>query len=174
MSANPTQKHLSRASNEHLRAARAALTVSATPGNRSGARTALKSTGASGASPRSAAYLAHVATECAIKLRMLKLHNRARTEEMRKVLKENDFDLLFRSKHGHDLRRLSEHASLKRLLTAENSQALLENKAWKRMTSEDRPFDLRYGTASASHEEAKAEVDLASAIVIAIQREIGG
>lgn len=142
MSVDPSVEQLRRAARDHLAAATQAL-------------------GESGGIPGSAAYLGHVATECNLKVRLLRWYRKPRVGAMQTALGDELFSLLFHSKDGHNLAVLAEHAGLQRLLEAERRTELLRGKVWSRMSHGDRPYSLRYGTERLARGAAGEELDVA-------------
>ena len=122
-----------------------------------------------GGEPRSAAYLAHVAAECAIKRRILASHRKTRAKDVEKALGDN-FRAVFASKDGHDLRLLANHASLRGLLEVEKQTSLLDGDTWKRMIQPARPYSLRYGTETLGAQQAKGELALVEALAQVLLR----
>ena len=116
-----------------------------------------------GGEPKSAAYLAHVATECALKRRILAMYGKTRTRDVAEALGVR-FRKIFASTEGHALEKLAEHAALRRLLEAETKVDLLASPAWKRMTKDRRPYSLRYATEGLSRAEAEGERTIAEAL----------
>jgi hypothetical protein len=152
MTVDPTRDQFDASARMHLRAANAAANHD-------------------GGQPRSAAYLAHVAAECAIKRRILANHGKTRTRDMETALGDN-FKKIFASKDGHDLGFLSSRASLRRLLEAEKQTTLLDSKIWARMVKPGRPYSLRYGTETLGAEEAKSELALVEALAKVLLRRV--
>jgi hypothetical protein len=106
--------------------------------------------------PGSAAYLAHVALECAIKARILCRGNCYDTEDLKKK-QPKVFQALFASKQGHDLEMLAAKIRLEEVLKTEG-QAWRDDLCWRRMSSPDRPYTLRYGAERIREAEAREDV----------------
>lgn len=118
----------------------------------------------------SAAYLAHVSVECAIKARLLSRGGFACAEDLEKK-QPQIYSTLFRSKSGHDLQKLADHLGIKRFLES-NGKTWLDDDCWKRMVSPARPYSLRYGieriTLGAAEEEIKRATELVAVLTDAI------
>ncbi|MCG8556719.1 MAG: hypothetical protein MJD61_15745 [Proteobacteria bacterium] len=106
--------------------------------------------------PASAAYLAHVALECAIKARLLYRAGCADGEDLKKK-QPKVYDALFRRRQGHELARLAEEVRLSKLMKVEGKQ-WVDDDCWKRLTTSERPYSLRYGAENIGASAAGAEV----------------
>lgn len=122
-----------------------------------------------GPHPGPAAYLIHVALECAMKLRILVSQRVERTDELRnsRGMDKTTFDGLFSGRSGHDLHHLAKVARLRSLLVAKDREQLLESKAWRGMAG-DRPYSLRYGTEDITDSESEDHLKLAKEITLLI------
>ncbi len=107
--------------------------------------------------PGPAAYLAHVALECAFKLRILRKNGAHKTDDLKRLLHTTAFNDLFTGAKGHDLHHLARTASTARFLEAQGESALLKKPEWQRMAG-DHPYALRYGIERLSLAEAKRQV----------------
>jgi HEPN domain-containing protein len=110
--------------------------------------------------PTSAAYLAHVALECALKARLLYRGGFASAEELKKK-HPRVHAKLFHSARGHDIPELAGELRLESFV-ALNGKTLANDACWKRLCSSERPYALRYGAQQLREEEATEEVDRAS------------
>lgn len=106
--------------------------------------------------PTSAAYLASVALECSIKARLL-FRGGFQSDDALKEKQPSVHKALFKSKEGHDLGKLASELRLVNLLGADG-RTWQEDKVWKRMSSPERPYSLRYGGEHLTAEDAEAEV----------------
>lgn len=120
--------------------------------------------------PQLACYLLHISLECAFKLLLLHRWRAADLEGLRRVLPPDDFKRLFETRRGHDLRSLAEYVSLERFLVARDHRRLAPD-IWKRITHDDRPYSLRYGTEAVSRKEADEELALVEPLVSLIVEE---
>ncbi|MBI4859847.1 MAG: hypothetical protein HY815_06230 [Candidatus Riflebacteria bacterium] len=142
-----------RASRSHLGVAEQALTR--TPGR------SLRRRPADG--PFTAAYLVHVALECALKARILFRSGCQDTDH----LKRKDvgaYNALFRSREGHKLLALADHLRLSNLMTGDGGE-WVEDACWKSMIFEERPYSLRYGAQTVKRDKAMEELRRAKKIV---------
>jgi hypothetical protein len=92
----------------------------------------------------SASYLVHVALECALKARILEKGGCDSVEELTKK-HPKVYGPLFTTKQGHDLDKLAKDLGVDRLL-ATLGKGWREDECWKRLSSSNRPYSLRYGT----------------------------
>jgi len=120
--------------------------------------------GSSAGQPQLACYLLHVALECLLKVRIMRIRGTVTLEALRKAIREEDFDRLFSGREGHRLDLLAENASLKRVLTSNRAQNLLDGPTWARMCSGLRPYSLRYGVERASRQMAEQELTLGESL----------
>jgi len=132
-------------------------------------RGALAASKHNGGEPRVSSYLAHIAVECAIKYRILRNLGRTRTADVASLLGDR-FRSIFSSRDGHDLTKLSQHASLQRLLDADNKANLLDSDDWKRMIHADRPYSLRYGTEAIATQTSNSEIVLVTSLLETLLR----
>lgn len=109
--------------------------------------------------PGPAVYLAHVALECAFKLRILRHYRTRHTSGLRRILPEQSFSELFAGAKGHDLHHLARTASIARYLIALGEPDLLKQPEWQAMGG-GRPYSLRYGIERVSAAEVKRQVEL--------------
>jgi hypothetical protein len=123
------------------------------------------------ARPVVAAYLAHVGLECLLKAWLLFKNKATSTYHLRTRIPEADADELFSAK-GHSLRLLAEKVSLRRHLEANGNPTLLDSSAWKRLASDRRPYDARYGAAVTSRAQAAEEVAVAVDLLRSIEEVI--
>ena len=107
--------------------------------------------------PGPAVYLAHVALECALKLRILRKNKAHHTDDLKRLLPGSTFDGLFTGSRGHALHHLARTASVAQFLEAQGKSALLKKREWQRMAGE-RPYSLRYGIERVTLAEAKSQV----------------
>lgn len=121
--------------------------------------------------PSSAAYLAQVALECAMKARLLFRGNFPSAERL-SLKHPKVYEELFRSRKGHDVNRLATELRLKGLLETQGSP-LANDACWNRVCSSERPYSLRYGAEHLSSVEAREDVDRASSVVEALFAGIG-
>lgn len=117
--------------------------------------------------PGPAAYLAHVALECALKLRILRNNNARHADELREKLPERSFNELFTGAKGHDLHHLAGTASIKRCLAANGEADLLKRPEWQAMGGA-RPYSLRYGIERVSTSDAQRQVRFADRLAALI------
>lgn len=115
------------------------------------------------AKPHSAAYLAHVAVECALKALLLSRNGCASKEEL-ELKHPKAHAALFHGKSGHDLKRLAEHLRLGRFMGL-SEKAWSEDDCWKRIVNDDRPYSLRYGAEEVSAEAVEEELERVKAVV---------
>lgn len=122
--------------------------------------------------PGSAAYLAHVALECAIKALILYRAGCANIGDLKRK-SPKIYDQLFRTKHGHDLVRLAQEVRLSKFVGT-YGKAWADDTCWKRMTGNDRPYGLRYGSERIGTDAAKEDVsrarDLSGVLLAGIGR----
>jgi hypothetical protein len=120
--------------------------------------------------PTPAVYLSHVALECALKRRILIINKAAHVNDLKRYLRQDDFDKLFSGTTGHNLQRLEGTAGLRRYLTALGDEHILAHRAWRNMGRE-RPYSLRYGFETVALHNAKDEVQFAGRLVDLILQE---
>ena len=120
--------------------------------------------------PVPAAYLAHVALECALKYRILVRNKAKHIEELRRRLPRSVFDGLFSGISGHDLHHLERTAGLARFLTAIGSESLLDREEWRLMGG-DRPYSLRYGCEKVPVSHASRQVEFAGQLASLILQD---
>jgi hypothetical protein len=120
--------------------------------------------------PTPAVYLAHVALECALKLRIL-IQNRAkRLIELKRLLRDKEFEALFSGTTGHNLHHLEQTAGLRRYLAARDHESLLTKTEWHSMGGQ-RPYSLRYGTETITATIARGQVQFAAELADLILQE---
>jgi hypothetical protein len=118
---------------------------------------ALERNDASDLNPSSAAYLAHVGLECALKARLLWRGGVESAEDLEEKHPQVHA-ALFRGRQGHNLGALAKELRLQRLLATEG-KPWKDDSCWKRISHSDRPYALRYGTESMERDVAKEELD---------------
>ena len=116
--------------------------------------------------PMSVAYLAHVAIECALKVRLLYRSGCASKEELA-AKQPSIHRAMFQGKQGHDLQLVATQVRLRAAMVSEG-KAWKEDDCWKRMASLNRPYSLRYGFEALTKLEAEQELARAEEIVSAI------
>lgn len=120
----------------------------------------------------SAAYLAHVALECAMKARLLYRDGCDSVKDLARK-SPNVSHLLFKTSKGHDLTILSEKLALSRVVKLDG-KTFANDACWKRLCSEARPYSLRYGTEEISEKDAREDVsrsrELTDVLLSGIQR----
>lgn len=121
--------------------------------------------GAAAGKPQAAAYVLHVAVECALKVRLLSSNRQRSLAGLRTVMRDEAFSTLFFGKSGHDLSELARIVALERLLRAARNHQLLRRAAWRRMSASDRPYSLRYGVERIARDQALEELEVARAII---------
>jgi hypothetical protein len=107
-------------------------------------------------SPNSAAYLGHVALECAFKARLLWRFNVPSAEDLRRN-QPGVYDKLFRGRTGHDLGALAAELRLPNLLATEG-KPWKDDSCWKNISHSDRAYTLRYGAGSMDHDVVQEEI----------------
>ncbi|MBK7539707.1 MAG: hypothetical protein IPI49_31025 [Myxococcales bacterium] len=134
----------------------------ASHGHLAGAKAILEDNGTStrgslpAKSSSSAAYLAGVALECSIKAKLLARGAYESTEALKRKL-PLVHKALFKSKDGHDLGKLARELRLMDVIRA-NGKNWEEDNVWKRMSSPERPYSLRYGSEHLTAKDAESEV----------------
>ncbi|MBI2893934.1 MAG: hypothetical protein HYY06_10310 [Deltaproteobacteria bacterium] len=113
--------------------------------------------------PGSAAYLAHVALECALKARLLSRDGYASAEALAEK-QPRVHAALFRSTQGHDLAALAGYLRLNAFVETQG-KPWLDDDCWKRMASSQRPYSLRYGAEPVAQASTQEEINRASALV---------
>ncbi len=112
--------------------------------------------------PCSAAYLAHVSLECAIKARLLSRGGYVSVEALAEKAPQVHAEL-FRGARGHDLNVLGSHLRIKGFVET-CGKPWSDDACWKRMTASGRPYSLRYGTEPLATLAAEEEVQRASVL----------
>jgi hypothetical protein len=107
-------------------------------------------------SANSAAYLGHVALECAFKARLLWRYNVASAEDLKRKLRDVH-ETLFRGRSGHDLGALAKELRLPKLLATEG-KSWNDDSCWKRISHAERAYTLRYGAGSMDRDVVKEEI----------------
>jgi hypothetical protein len=113
--------------------------------------------------PASAAYLAHVSIECAIKARLLARGGFASAEDLENK-QPQVYSKLFKGKSGHDLSALAGQLRLKNLVE-NNGKSWADDACWRRMASSARPYSLRYGMEPIERPAAEQEVQRATELL---------
>jgi hypothetical protein len=121
-------------------------------------------------SPVPAVYLSHVALECALKRRILIKNKAKHLSELRRFLREKEFEALFSGTTGHNLHHLEQTAGLRRYLVATDNEALLNSPEWSSMGGQ-RPYSLRYGIETVTTPDARSEVGFAGRLTDLILQE---
>lgn len=104
----------------------------------------------------SAAYLAMVSLECVLKARILYRGGYENDEELKRK-HPNVHAALFKSAKGHSIDKLAEQLRADRIPELERP-TMLKGDVWKRVSSADRPYSLRYGSEQLSWEDTDAEI----------------
>ncbi|MDX9723018.1 MAG: hypothetical protein RBU37_19870 [Myxococcota bacterium] len=115
---------------------------------------------APGLTPGSAAYLAHVALECAMKARLLWRAGCADTEKLQTQLPKVH-RTHFAGKQGHNLRKHAAELGLAKLVKEEGHE-WSDDDCWHRMCGGERPYSLRYAGEEVNAEQAREELDRAT------------
>ena len=111
--------------------------------------------------PMPAAYLSHVALECALKRRILINNKVSSLKGLERMMPKQTFESLFSGSTGHDLHHLERTANLQRFLTASGNESLLKETSWRSMGG-NRPYSLRYGVEVLDTKSVKELVNIAS------------
>lgn len=106
--------------------------------------------------PSEAAYLATVATECALKTLLMNKHSIRDTKE---IEEGHQLEPCFGGKGGHSVGRLLDHLKDRQLST-------LSGELRARVTDSVRPYSLRYGEEKLEAAEAQAEIEWARQAVV--------
>lgn len=114
----------------------------------------------------SASYLGHVALECALKVRILEKGGYADVEEL-KEKHPKVYGRLFTTKHGHDLDRLAKELGVEGLL-ATMGKGWRDDECWKRLSSSERPYSLRYGIEDVDDASVTEELERCTELLDAL------
>jgi hypothetical protein len=116
--------------------------------------------------PCTAAYLAHVALECVLKAHLLYRGGCASVGHLQSK-NPSTYSALFQGRRGHNLQVLADKLGLPRLLRIEG-KAWVDDECWKRISSDARPYSLRYGEEDVSCKEVEQELKRAHEIITAV------
>jgi hypothetical protein len=120
----------------------------------------------------SAAYLGHVALECAFKARLLWRYNVASAEDLKRK-QPGVHEALFRGRTGHDLGALAKELRLPKLLATEG-KPWNDDSCWKRISHSERAYALRYGAGSMDRDVVQEEIarvdQISGALMVGIRR----
>lgn len=119
-------------------------------------RTSLKGSSDPALIPASAAYLAQVALECGLKARILYRGGCSSTDELERKMPEVHKNL-FKGAQGHKIGYLAKHLRCDDLVELEG-KPWKEDACWTRITSNDRPYSLRYGAENVEVANVKEEL----------------
>jgi hypothetical protein len=119
--------------------------------------------------PQVVVYLLHVALECALKARIVRMARCRSVYDLRdrKLMPEQDFKRIFRGVDGHRLGELAQVARLNRLLA--DCGTKLEERVWERMCHRMRPYSARYGSEAPPLTIARAEFELGAILLTCLE-----